>query len=92
MTWTLKAHFAVPRDEICAAVQRFVAQSSVSVDSVTLDAVGRFATFDVDLAECVPAAASAGTGLPIVTYDLDYRKFADVTAKCPRELHPDGKA
>jgi len=27
VTWTLKSHFVVPRDEICSAIQRFIAQS-----------------------------------------------------------------
>ena len=86
VTWTLKFHFAVPRDEICSAIQRFIAQPSVSVDSATLDAVGRFATFNTDFADCALAAASAATGLPLITYDLDYRRFTDVVAKRPKEL------
>ncbi len=91
VTWTLRSHFAVPRDEICAAIQRFIAQPSVSVDSVTLDAVGRFATFNVDFADCSLAAASAATGLPVVTFDMDFLKFSDMVAKRPRELHLDEK-
>ena len=86
VTWTLKSHFAVPREEISAAVQRVIARPSIAADATTLDAVARYANVNVDFVDCALAAAGAATGLPIATFDRDFRKFGDMTAKRPREL------
>lgn len=86
VTWTLRSHFGVPRDEICSAIQRVLAQSSIAADAVTLDAVARYAQINVDFIDCALAAASVATGLAVATFDQDYRKFGDVTARRPREL------
>src|SRR5437016_3131507 len=56
VTWTLKSHFGVPRQEICAAIQRVIAQSSISVDPVALDAVTRHANTHLDFVDCALAA------------------------------------
>ena len=85
VTWTLRSHFAVPREKICAAIQQVLALPSVSVDPVAFDAVARFVKNNVDFTDCALAAASSATGLPLVTYDQDYRKFPDVTAHRPSE-------
>ncbi len=89
VTWTLKSHFAVPRDQISAAIQRVLGQPAIAADATTLDAVARFANSNVDFADCALAAAGAATGLSIATYDKDYLKFPDVTTKRPRELLAD---
>jgi len=47
---------------------------------------GEFATFNMDFADCALAAASAATGLPVVTYDLDYRRFTDVVAETTQRI------
>ncbi len=86
VTWVLRSHFSVPRDDISAAIQRFVAQPSISVDSITLDAVARYATTTIDFADCALAAAGAAAGLPIITYDRDFRKFDDAQVKRPKEF------
>lgn len=89
VTWTLKSHFGVPRDQISAAIQRVLARPAVAADATTLDAVARYANTNLDFIDCALAAASAATGLSVATYDKDYRKFPDVTAKRPRELLAD---
>ncbi len=86
VTWTLRSHFIVPRDLISTAIQRVLAQPSISADATTREAVVRYANTNVDFIDCALAAASAETGLWIATYDKDYRKFSDVKAKLPREL------
>lgn len=89
VTWTLKSHFGVPRDQISAAIQRVLAQPAIAADATTLDAVARYANTNLDFIDCSLAAASAATGLTVATYDKDYRKFPDMTAKRPRELLAD---
>lgn len=89
VTWTLKSHFGVPRDNIRAAIQRVLARPAIAADAATLDAVARYANANVDFIDCALAAAGAATGLPVATFDKDYRKFGDVTAKRPRELLAD---
>ncbi|HUG12890.1 MAG TPA: PIN domain-containing protein [Opitutaceae bacterium] len=86
VTWTLKSHFGVPRDEICSAIQRVLAQEAIAADAVTLDAVARYAHVNVDFIDCALAAAGVATGLTVATFDQDYRKFGDVAARRPREL------
>lgn len=86
VTWTLRSHFGVPREEISAAIQRFIAQPAISVDAITLDAVARYATTTIDFADCALAASGAAAGLPIITYDRDFRKFSDVLVNRPREF------
>lgn len=86
VTWTLKSYFGVPRDQISSAIQRVLAQPSVAVDATTLDAVARYANTKVDFVDCALAAAGAATGLPVATFDKDYRKFPDATTKRPRAL------
>ena len=86
VTWTLKSHFAVPRELICTSIQRVIALPCVSVDPIAFDAVSRYAKSNVDFVDCALAAAGLATGLPLVTYDRDYRKFPDVTAKRPSEM------
>lgn len=85
-TWALRSHFGVPRGEISSAIQRVLAQPAIAADAVTLDAVARYANTNVDFIDCALAAAGVATGLSVVTFDQDYRKFGDVTAKRPREL------
>ena len=89
VTWTLKSHFAVPRQDIGAAIQRVLAQSAIAADATTFDAVARYANLNIDFIDCALAAAGAATGLPVATFDKDFRKFGDVTAKRPRELLAD---
>lgn len=86
VTWVLRAHFNVPRDEISAAIQRFIAQPAISVDAPTLNAVARYATTTIDFADCALAATGAATRLPVITYDRDFRKFDDVQVKRPRDF------
>ena len=59
---------------------------AISVDAITLNAVARYATTTIDFADCALAAAGAAVGLPIITYDRDFRKFPDVLVKRPKEF------
>lgn len=89
ITWTLRSHFAVPREEISSAIQRVIARPSIVVDATTLDAVVRYANVNVDFVDCALAAAGGATGLPVATFDRDFCKFGDMMAKRPRELLAD---
>ena len=41
LTWALRSHFQVPRDQVSASIQRVMALPSITVDEVVLDAVAR---------------------------------------------------
>jgi predicted nucleic-acid-binding protein len=86
VTWTLRSHFGVPRQDICSAIQRFIAQPSISIDSITLGAVARFSSTNLDFADCALAAAGSHALLPIITYDRDFKKFNDVESTRPSEF------
>lgn len=89
VTWTLKSHFGVPRDQIAAAIQRVLARPSIAADATTLDAVARYASTSLDFADCALAAEGSSMRLTVATFDKDYRRFPDVAAKRPRELPAD---
>ena len=86
VTWTLKSHFAVPRAEISASIQRVIGRLSIAADATTLDAVARYATVNADFVDCALASAGQASGLPVATFDKDFRKFGDMVAKRPGEL------
>jgi predicted nucleic-acid-binding protein len=55
-------------------------------DATTRDAVARYANVNADFVGCALAAAGGATGLPVVTFDRDFRKFGDMLVRLPREI------
>jgi predicted nucleic-acid-binding protein len=78
--WVLLSHYKVPRDQVALALQRVIAQPSVQVDAVIIDAVTRFAVTKLDLADCVLAAQARHGQCDVITFDKDFQRFQDITA------------
>ena len=48
---------------------------------VHLDAFERYSASKLHFVDCVIAAAAAARGLPVATFDSDFKRFADVTVE-----------
>jgi len=79
----------VPRSEIALSIQCLLDNDSIVTAPELPDAIVRYATANIDFADCVLAARAAATGRIVASFDRDYRKFDDMKAMLPRELLAD---
>jgi len=83
VVWTM--HREYERVEIVDALERLLKNESLVFDSVMRGAVVNYMVTNLDFADCLLAARSQATGLPVISYDRGYRKFGDVIARTPAE-------
>jgi len=83
VVWSM--HRKAPRGNIVDALSRLFENEAIWVDESLEDAVANYAATNLDFADCLLAARSQATGLPVISYDQDYRKFRDVKVRTPAE-------
>jgi len=83
IVWSM--HRKVPRGNIVDALSRLFENEAVWIDDSLEDAVANYAATNLDFADCLLAARSQATGLPVISCDQDYKKFRDVKVRTPAE-------
>jgi len=83
VVWTM--HKNHPREEVVFALQRLLANESISADRVIPEAVVNYARTNLDFADCLLAAWADASRLPVISYDRGYRKFRDIESLTPAQ-------
>jgi len=83
--WFFQGRTSADRSSIARSIQRILSCDSITVDPAMLNAVARYAATNLDFADCLFAARSAASGVPVVSFDRGFRKFRDVVAERPDE-------
>ena len=78
--FVLESFYEKPRGVTAEVLFRLITSPGVEIDdqAVHSDALQRYAQTKVHFVDCVIAATGATHRLPVVTFDRDFRKFADV--------------
>jgi len=83
VVWSMHKKFT--RAEIVDALERLIGNESVVVDTAMSSAVLNYAITNLDFADCLLAARSYASQLPVITYDRGFKKFRDITAQTPAD-------
>jgi len=90
LTWALKWHYQIAREEIANAVSSLLEVASLAIDSTTATAISLYLkapNSKLDFADCYLAATGKREGMCIVTYDKDIRRsFPDLRILTSQEL------
>ena len=78
--FVLESFYEHPRGHISSALGRLISSPGVEIGGATihLDALERYRKTKVHFVDCSLAATAAAEDTPVVTFDQDFRKFADV--------------
>lgn len=78
--FVLESFYQLPRKGIAAALGTLISSPGVEIDEPSLhaDALDRFGKTNVHFVDCMIAATATAQRIPVATFDLDFRKFADV--------------
>jgi len=83
VVWTMHKKHA--RETVVFALQRLLANESISADPRVTEAVVNYARTNLDFADCLLAAWADEAKLPVISYDRGYRRFKDIKALTPAE-------
>lgn len=78
--FVLESFYKHSRGDIAAVLSALISSPGVSIGDlpIHLNALDRYRTTKVHFIDCIVAAAAAAGGIPIATFDRDFRKFTDV--------------
>jgi predicted nucleic-acid-binding protein len=78
--FVLESFYGHARGDIASALGRLISSPGVEIGSaaIHLDALDRYRKTKVHFVDCVIAATAATEGLPVASFDRDFRKFNDV--------------
>lgn len=78
--FVLESFYRHARRDIGASLSSLLSSPGVEIDrpGIYLDALKRYSRTKIHFVDCVLAAAAAEGGIPVATFDLGFRKFADV--------------
>ena len=85
--FVLEFFYERPRAAIASALQTLISSPGIEFESsgTHLDALSRYESTKVHFVDCVVAATASARGVPLATFDRDFRKFADVRLEFPRD-------
>jgi predicted nucleic acid-binding protein len=78
--FVLESFYEHPREDIAAALSTLISSPGVEIveAAIHLDALDRYRKTTVHFVDCVIAATASAEGIPVATFDQDFRRFADV--------------
>jgi len=77
--FVLESFYEHPRGDIASALGRLISSPGVEIDAaIHLDALDRYRKTKVHFVDCLIAATAATEGMPVASFDQDFRKFTDV--------------
>jgi len=83
VVWSM--HRDYERRQIVSALEQLLKNESLVFEAVMWATVVNYASTNLDFADCLLAARSQATGLPVFSYDRGYRKFLDAIPLTPAE-------
>lgn len=81
--FVLESFYGHARSEIARVLSNLLTSPGVEVAELTvyLDALNRYREHKLHFVDCVIGAKAAATGVPVATFDGDFRKFSDVAVE-----------
>ncbi len=81
IVWVMQSFYKSPRNEIIKHLQALVSTPGIyfSHRKIFEDALGRFASHNIDIADAFHAALAFEKDLPVVSFDNDFDRFKDIT-------------
>ena len=78
--FVLESFYEHPRADIASALGRLISSPGVEISEVIahLDAFERYKATRTHFVDCLIAATAVAKGVPVSTFDQDFRKFSDV--------------
>jgi predicted nucleic-acid-binding protein len=78
--FVLESFYEHARGNVASALSSLISSPGVEIDQVSihLDALDRYRKTKVHFVDCLLAATASTGKIPVATFDLGFRKFADV--------------
>ena len=82
--FVLESFYERPRGDIASALDTLISSPGIEIGvyrneaAIQLDALRRYEKTKIHFVDCMIAAAASAEKLPVATFDLGFRKFADV--------------
>jgi predicted nucleic-acid-binding protein len=78
--FVLESFYQHARGDIASALGTLISSPGVEMNEATiqLDALDRYGKTKVHFVDCLIAATASAEKIPVATFDLGFRKFADV--------------
>ena len=78
--FVLESFYECARGEIASALGSLISSPGIEIDRapIHLDALDRYRKTKIHFVDCMIAATAAEARIPVATFDLGFRKFADV--------------
>lgn len=78
--FVLESFYEHPREDVSSALITLISTPGVEIRApeIHLDALERYGETKVHFVDCLIAANSAAEGIPVATFDKDFRKFTDI--------------
>jgi len=78
--FVLESFYRHERGAIASALSTLISSPGVEINetAIYVDALDRYRRTKVHFVDCLVAAAAAADGIPVATFDQDFRKFPDV--------------
>ena len=78
--FVLESFYVKSRADIASVLELFISSPGVEISDVTvhLDALSRYKATRAHFVDCLIAATAVAKNVAVATFDLDFRKFADV--------------
>jgi predicted nucleic-acid-binding protein len=78
--FVLDSFYQHPRGDIASALGTLISSPGIEIhqEAIHLDALDRYRKSKVHFVDCLVAASASAENTPVITFDQDFRKFADV--------------
>jgi len=78
--FVLESFYEHARGDIASALGTLISSPGVEIndEAIHLDALDRYGKTKAHFVDCLIAAIASREKIPVATFDLDFRKFADV--------------
>ena len=83
--FVLESFYQHPRANIAPVLSTLISSPGVEISdkAIHLDALDRYRKTKVHFVDCLLAAAANAEGIPVATFDQDFRKLSDVRIENP---------
>ncbi len=79
--FVLESFYEHPAGAIATVLSALISSPGVQIPelAIHLDALDRYRKTQIHFVDCLLAATAAAEGMPVATFDLQFRKFRDVS-------------
>lgn len=78
--FVLESFYERPRGDIASALGKLISSPGIEIEDLAThaEALNRYGRTKVHFVDCLIGATAAAEGLPVASFDRDFRKFTDV--------------